>query len=140
MVNASTSYFMRFYLSVEGRTGRKAYWLFYISPVVLIGVAFGFLISTVYIPARSAWVLLIAPAPLLVWVGIAVSVKRLHDIGRSGWWTVKSALSLTLIMSRSRSWASFLGIQAQILTEKILIRPNFQRFKNRCKECKNAIR
>lgn len=88
MVNASTSYFMRFYLSVQGRTGRKAYWLFYISPVVLIGVAFGFLISTVYIPARSAWVLLIAPAPLLVWVGIAVSVKRLHDIGRSGWWTI----------------------------------------------------
>jgi uncharacterized membrane protein YhaH (DUF805 family) len=88
MVGASTSYFLRFYFSVQGRTGRKAYWLFYILPAVLTGVMFGFLISTVHIPTRSALVLLIALAPLLVWVGLADSVKRLHDIDRSAWWTV----------------------------------------------------
>jgi uncharacterized membrane protein YhaH (DUF805 family) len=88
MVSTSSSYFMRFYFSVQGRTSRKAYWLFYILPVVLTGAVLGFLISRVHIPALSALLLLIALAPLLVWVGIAVSVKRLHDIGRSGWWAV----------------------------------------------------
>ena len=37
---------------------------------------------------RAFLVSILAVAPLLVWSGIAVSVKRLHDIGISGWWTI----------------------------------------------------
>ena len=33
-------------------------------------------------------VLLLTLVPVLVWVGIAVSVKRLHDMGLSGWWVI----------------------------------------------------
>jgi uncharacterized membrane protein YhaH (DUF805 family) len=57
-------------------------------PVVLIGIRLGFLIEALHVAPRNALILLIVLAPFLVWVGVAVSVKRLHDFGRSGWWAI----------------------------------------------------
>ena len=84
----SASYFQWFYFSLRGRTGRQAYWLFAILPAFLLGVALGIINFAVHVPERAFLVFILAVAPLLVWSGIAVSVKRLHDIGISGWWTI----------------------------------------------------
>jgi uncharacterized membrane protein YhaH (DUF805 family) len=77
-----------FYFSVRGRIGRQAYWLFMVLPFLLTGIVLGFLILSLHIPFRMVLVLLLTLVPVLVWVGIAVSVKRLHDIGLSGWWVI----------------------------------------------------
>jgi uncharacterized membrane protein YhaH (DUF805 family) len=88
MGSSSISYFNWFYFSVRGRIGRQAFWLFMVLPFFLIGIVLGFLILSLHIPFRMVPVLLLTLLPVLVWVGIAVSVKRLHDIGLSGWWVI----------------------------------------------------
>jgi len=59
-----------------------------ILPCFLTGIMLGFLIPALHIPIRMVLVLFFILLPVLVWVGIAVSVKRLHDIGLSGWWVM----------------------------------------------------
>ena len=80
------NYFAWFYFSLRGRIGRQAYWVFMVIPAFLIGVLFGFV--HYFISDRALLVLIVLLAPLLAWSGIAVSVKRLHDIGKSGWWVL----------------------------------------------------
>ena len=88
MASASVNYFRRFYFSIEGRIGRRAYWLFMVLPAFLVGVVLG-LVSPV-LPPSSRWpiAIVVLLAPLLIWVGVAVSIKRLHDFGFSGWWVL----------------------------------------------------
>jgi uncharacterized membrane protein YhaH (DUF805 family) len=69
------------YAGFSGRARRKEYWMFFLFNVIASGVL---------------WVLdaLVGTAPFLgglyflavVIPGIAVTVRRLHDTGRSGWW------------------------------------------------------
>jgi uncharacterized membrane protein YhaH (DUF805 family) len=88
MVGTSSGYFKRFYFSFQGRTGRQAYWIFYFLPVFLIGVVLGFLSEVLRLPSRNLLAVLIVLAPFIVWIHAAVSVKRLHDFNRSGWWAI----------------------------------------------------
>jgi uncharacterized membrane protein YhaH (DUF805 family) len=85
-------YFKWFYLSLRGRIGRQAYWLFFIVPSVLLGVFLGIAQSVLSISDESIQRFFIVTAPLIIWIGIAVSVKRWHDTGRSGWWMLLSLI------------------------------------------------
>lgn len=58
----------------EGRLRRSHFWINW-----LILLVFGFLVGL--IPILGALVSLI-----LIWPNLAIQVKRLHDMGRSGWW------------------------------------------------------
>jgi len=85
------------WFSFSGRLNRKAYWL---KGVVLMSIiGFGVQIFGVFVgmvAGASALggilgisALLIVILPLLVfnfWVSLAISVKRAHDLGHSGWW------------------------------------------------------
>ena len=72
------------YAQFSGRSRRKEYWLY-----TLFYVAITFL--TFYVDAVMGegegvlslllWLLLLVP-------GIAVIVRRLHDIDKSGWWSI----------------------------------------------------
>lgn len=90
MPKSSGSYFKWFYFSRRGRIGRQAYWVFFIVPSVLLGVFLGIAQSVFSISDGSIQRFFIVIAPLIIWIGIAVSVKRWHDTGRSGWWTLLS--------------------------------------------------
>lgn len=75
------------YADFKGRARRKEYWLFFITAVVFIFAALGgdYLISSkmgykTYGGIGGVALLLTAP-PVL-----AVGSRRLHDIGRTGWW------------------------------------------------------
>jgi uncharacterized membrane protein YhaH (DUF805 family) len=79
---------MNWYLSVlkqyavfSGRARRKEYWMFFLSNLI-IGFVLGFLEGLV--GGRGIVGILYCLAVLIP--GIAVSVRRLHDTGRSGWW------------------------------------------------------
>jgi uncharacterized membrane protein YhaH (DUF805 family) len=69
------------YLFFEGRARRMEYWVFHLIHFLIIWVldfietykGWGILLTGIY------WLLTILPL-------LAVSVRRLHDIGRSGWW------------------------------------------------------
>ncbi|MCP4775185.1 MAG: DUF805 domain-containing protein [Planctomycetaceae bacterium] len=85
---------MNWYLNVlkkyavfVGRAQRKEYWFF-----VLFNIIFTLLLSTVdgltgTFSAETGYGLLSGLYTLAVAIpGIAVSVRRLHDTGRTGWW------------------------------------------------------
>jgi uncharacterized membrane protein YhaH (DUF805 family) len=70
--------------SFDGRANRAKYWL-----VSLLSVAVMVVAVTVFFglfPASIAWVVLAAIVMLCIYVGVAVSSKRLHDRNKSASW------------------------------------------------------
>ena len=71
----------------QGRARRKEYWYFVLFNVI-IGFVLAFidgLIGTYDMVTRIGFLSVLYSLAVLV-PGVAVSVRRLHDTGRSGWW------------------------------------------------------
>ncbi len=73
------------YAQFSGRAPRAEYWWFYLATIV-VGVVAG-VIDAVLGDFDAGWVGGIVNLLLLV-PTIAVTVRRLHDTNRSGWWLV----------------------------------------------------
>jgi len=68
------------YADFNGRARRQEYWMFFLFNLIFsigIGVVEG-IIGTTILGVIFSLAMLIP--------GLAVSVRRLHDIGKSGWW------------------------------------------------------
>ena len=76
------------YADFNGRARRSEYWYFVLFNF-LIGTAVGVVTGLIGID----WLSYIYSVALLV-PGIAVGVRRLHDIGKSGWWLLISFIPL----------------------------------------------
>ena len=72
------------YAVFEGRARRKEYWMFVLFNV-LAQVAIGFVCGLVGLVEEAGAIGSLYGLVLLL-PGIAVTVRRLHDTGRSGWW------------------------------------------------------
>ena len=88
------------YAVFDGRAGRKEYWMFFLINLI-IAILIGTLEGLIGIPGVIG-----ALYSLAVLVpGLAVSVRRLHDTDRSGWWVliclipVVGALVLLVLMA-----------------------------------------
>jgi uncharacterized membrane protein YhaH (DUF805 family) len=74
------------YAVFVGRARRKEYWWFTLINLI-ISFALGFIDGLLKLPHAGDWGPLGGLYSLAVMLpGIAVSVRRLHDTGRSGWW------------------------------------------------------
>ena len=69
------------YANFNGRARRKEYWMFVLANMIVSFVV-GFIVGLVGAPEFIAYIYSLA---VLV-PGIAVCVRRLHDIGKSGVW------------------------------------------------------
>lgn len=87
---AMTSYFFNF----SGRARRKEYWSFWVVPVLIylvLGILLAIGISTSANSQSPNGLTIISAILLAVFVlatiipGLAVQVRRLHDVGQSGW-------------------------------------------------------
>lgn len=75
------------YANFKGRARRKEYWMFF-----LVNFIISFIISSIFtvvamtskLPALASVGYLYSLAILLP--SLAVAVRRLHDVGKSGWW------------------------------------------------------
>ncbi|MEV0639527.1 DUF805 domain-containing protein [Streptomyces sp. NPDC050619] len=71
------------YAVFSGRSRRKEYWMYAlfvgIIYAVLIGIALGTQVSALLALAGIFYAAILVPS-------LAVSVRRLHDTGHSGWW------------------------------------------------------
>ena len=74
--------------SFDGRINRLTWWGYQLLLLLVLGVALGPLLlignSGILTAVTIAWMIIL----LVVagWSGYAVGAKRLHDMGRSGWW------------------------------------------------------
>lgn len=75
------------YADFDGRARRMEYWM-YALIAFIIGLVIGFIemLLGFYDNGASFGVLSLLYNLFLLIPGIAVSVRRLHDLGKSGWW------------------------------------------------------
>ena len=81
------------YATFSGRARRSEYWWFVLFSIILLGIAAG-IDSGAGLHFKDqpiGWVYSIV-ALLLFIPSIAVTIRRLHDTGRSGWWWFLSLL------------------------------------------------
>ncbi len=84
---------MRRYVDFSGRSGRKDYWIYvlvyliiYIVATVIDSTVFGLHMGPAGHMSPNIGILSGIVALVHLIPGIAVSVRRLHDTDRSGWW------------------------------------------------------
>lgn len=85
---------MRHYADFSGRASRAEYWLFALVFAIMYGVVYAldygvFGVGQSGIGVVSSIVYLIHFVP-----GLAVLIRRLHDVDRSGWWLLISFVPL----------------------------------------------
>jgi uncharacterized membrane protein YhaH (DUF805 family) len=74
------------YAVFNGRARRKEYWLFTLFNLI-ISLVLGLLDGALGLADKSGWGPLGGIYSLAILIpALAVSVRRLHDTGRSGWW------------------------------------------------------
>jgi uncharacterized membrane protein YhaH (DUF805 family) len=74
----------QFLLSASGRISRSQFWLRWVLPYVVVTVILEILLFMLFDP-WVAMIILYLYLLAMLWPSIAVSIKRAHDRGRSGW-------------------------------------------------------
>ena len=91
---AAISYGLRNWLVYRGRASRSAYWWFtlflaiVIFAVELIAAVIATIAGNTWATAALIFVLVGIPTIYLSLGWLALTVRRLHDIGKSGWWVL----------------------------------------------------
>jgi len=80
---------LKHYVDFKGRARRKEYWffaLFEFITLILVSIVGGALDYVLGLPGVLSSALVTIVTLGLILPAIAVSFRRLHDIGKSGWW------------------------------------------------------
>ncbi len=71
----------------DGRINRGKFWAGILASWVIALVVGGIIGGILYqIASGLGWLVWVAVYAGLIWVGLAISVKRWHDRDKSGWW------------------------------------------------------
>ena len=76
---------MQILFSLRGRIPRRTFWLWGVLGMLLFSVIAGLLLGIAGVSPRLAEAI---PNLLIIWPGLAISVKRWHDRDKSGWWVL----------------------------------------------------
>jgi len=83
------------YANVNGRTSRKEYWMF-----VLFNILFGFLFGLINgLMGYTYSILTIIWQLFMIIPSICIGVRRMHDVGRSGWYILIPIFNIILALS-----------------------------------------
>lgn len=78
------------FATLTGRSGRAEYWWFQLF-FLLAGIVLGVLGAV--LPSIISWIASLAILALVV-PAVTVSIRRLHDLDRSGWWVLIALVPL----------------------------------------------
>lgn len=78
------------YVGFRGRACRKEYWIFYLTNVIVFWVLaiLGDIVSEMFLSIAGFY------AMAMTLPTLAVGARRLHDIGRTGWWQLLSIIPI----------------------------------------------
>jgi len=94
MGNAISTCFKK-YATFSGRASRSEFWFFYLFYIIVYIVGS---IAGVAVDSSMLVYLFIVP----IWLPqLAVGVRRMHDVGRSGWFILVPIYNLILLLSAS---------------------------------------
>jgi uncharacterized membrane protein YhaH (DUF805 family) len=87
--------FWQFYFSPTGRISRSQYWLRFFLPLFIIGL----ILNVLKFAGEPFKALPVLFQFVVLWPGIAVLIKRIHDRNKSGWlvWAAYGPLIVALI-------------------------------------------
>ena len=85
---------LKSYANLSGRTGRREFWIFTIVNIMIaavaayldmtLGICFKMDVGVGMVTTPFGYMFVLVTLPVLV-PGLAVLVRRLHDVGKSGW-------------------------------------------------------
>jgi len=76
------------YAEFNGRARRREYWMFVLANFI-VGIALGIITGIIRVPFLSVLYSLAIIVP-----GIALSIRRMHDINKSGFWILVAFIPL----------------------------------------------
>lgn len=81
------------YVDFEGRASRSEYWWFWLAALVLAQIPYvGFIVGLgTFLPS------------------LAAGIRRMHDVGRSGWWILFPIYNLVLLATSGEEEANEYG-------------------------------
>ena len=78
-------------LRLDGRIGRRTWWLWGVAAPLGLALYFTVLLRVVGVSPRATDVAINLG---LLWPAVAVSIKRWHDRDKSGWWVLVALIPL----------------------------------------------
>jgi uncharacterized membrane protein YhaH (DUF805 family) len=85
-----------FYLTPIGRTNRKEFWLYLFGPIAVVSFLWGFfVVVNLHLSdthGATPFVIVTIVLALCTWIGLVVTIKRLHDFNASGGWALLAFL------------------------------------------------
>ncbi len=93
------------YATFKGRASRSEYWYFILFNLI-ISFAFGFICGILNVPdfAYLYNIFVLLPA-------ISVGVRRLHDVGKSGWFLLVPVYNLILLCKEGEGTVNNYGLE-----------------------------
>lgn len=91
---------LRKYAVFSGRARRKEYWMFYLFNIIIaivIGLVTGVIGGFLGLGAALSSSVSIVYSLVILIPSIAVAIRRMHDLGRSGWWILFPVVNLVFL-------------------------------------------
>ena len=85
------------YVGFSGRASRSEYW-FWVLFTMIVSFVTGIMDGFIFGSEFGAGLISTITSVVLFLPGLAVWVRRLHDVGKSGWWILSSILILPVLL------------------------------------------
>ena len=84
------------FFSFKDRIGRSTFWIASLSSGIVFGLIYCLIVAV--LDQQSAMIAVVVSLPLFAWISQAIYAKRLHDLGKSGWWILLSIAPLCVAL------------------------------------------
>lgn len=97
------------YANFEGRARRKEYWMFFLANFI-VSIILGFIVGFIAALTSPMLAPLANVYSLAVFIpSIAVAIRRMHDIGKSGWYILIPIYNIILLATEGDRGANEYG-------------------------------
>ncbi|MFC4480250.1 DUF805 domain-containing protein [Flavobacterium chungangensis] len=106
---------MQNYANFDGRARRKEYWMFFLINIitgVVIGILAALISEKLLIVANIYNLAILVPS-------IAVAVRRMHDVGKSGWFILIPFYNLVLVCTEGEKGPNQYGADPKNQLEEL---------------------